>query len=62
VTFTFNRVAGAKAYRRLWVPGYGHCYAADIGSWIKADIVDVWFPPGPAADNWGIQRLTLTVE
>jgi hypothetical protein len=41
VTFTFNRVAGAKAYRRLWVPGYGHCYAAD---------------------NWGIQRLTLTVE
>ena len=55
-------MAGAKAYRRLWVPGYGHCYAADIGSWIKADIVDVWFPPGPAADNWGIQRLTLTVE
>lgn len=46
----------------LWVPGYGHCYAADIGSWIKDDIVDVWFPPGPAADNWGIQRLTLTVE
>ena len=30
---------------RLWVPGYGHCYAADIGSWIKDDIVDVWFPP-----------------
>ena len=47
---------------RLYVPGYGHCYAADIGSWIKDDIVDVWFPPGPAADNWGIQRLTLTVE
>jgi 3D (Asp-Asp-Asp) domain-containing protein len=47
---------------RLFVPGYGHCYAADIGSWIKDDIVDVWFPPGPAADNWGIQQLTLTVE
>jgi 3D (Asp-Asp-Asp) domain-containing protein len=47
---------------RLYVPGYGHCYAADIGSWIKDDIVDVWFPPGPAADNWGIQRLNLVVE
>ena len=47
---------------RLSVPGYGHCYAADIGSWIKDDIVDVWFAPGPDAGNWGIQRLTLTVE
>lgn len=47
---------------RFYVPGYGHCYAADIGSWIKDDIVDVWFPPGPAADNWGIQGLTIVVE
>jgi len=46
---------------RFSVPGYGHCYAADIGSWIKDDIVDVWLP-GTQADNWGIQRLTLTVE
>jgi 3D (Asp-Asp-Asp) domain-containing protein len=46
---------------RFYVPGYGHCYAADIGSWIKDDIVDVWLP-GSQADNWGIQRLTLIVE
>lgn len=46
---------------RFFVPGYGHCYAADIGSWIKDDIVDVWLP-GAQADDWGIQRLTLTVE
>jgi 3D (Asp-Asp-Asp) domain-containing protein len=46
---------------RFYVPGYGHCYAADIGSWIKDDIVDVWLP-GSQADNWGIQRLTLVVE
>ena len=46
---------------RFFVPGYGHCYAADIGSWIKDDIVDVWLP-GTQADAWGIQRLTLTVE
>jgi len=43
------------------VPGYGECYAADIGSWIKDDIVDVWLP-GAQADAWGIQRLTLTVR
>lgn len=46
---------------RLYVPGYGHCYAADIGSWIKDDIVDVWLP-GTQADNWGIQQLSLVVE
>ena len=46
---------------RFFVPGYGHCYAADIGSWIKDDIVDVWLP-GTQADNWGVQRLNLTVE
>lgn len=46
---------------RLFVPGYGHCYAADIGSWIKDDIIDVWLPGGQA-DDWGIQRLTIVVE
>ncbi|GAB3138552.1 3D domain-containing protein [Amycolatopsis stemonae] len=46
---------------RFSVPGYGECYAADIGSWIKDDIVDVWLP-GAQADAWGIQRLTLTVR
>jgi 3D (Asp-Asp-Asp) domain-containing protein len=47
---------------RLFVPGYGHCYAADIGSWIKDDILDVWLPPGNQAGDWGIQRLNLVVE
>ncbi|WP_344306627.1 3D domain-containing protein [Fodinicola feengrottensis] len=46
---------------RFYVPGYGHCYAADIGSWIKDDIVDVWLP-GTQANDWGVQQLTLTVE
>jgi 3D (Asp-Asp-Asp) domain-containing protein len=40
---------------RFYVPGYGQCCAADIGSWIKDDIVDVWLP-GTQADDWGIQR------
>jgi 3D (Asp-Asp-Asp) domain-containing protein len=46
---------------RFFVPGYGHCYAADIGSWIKDSIVDVWLP-GTQADNWGVQTKQLVVE
>jgi 3D (Asp-Asp-Asp) domain-containing protein len=46
---------------RFYVPGYGHCYAADIGSWIKDAIVDVWLP-GTQAVNWGVQQRTLVVE
>jgi 3D (Asp-Asp-Asp) domain-containing protein len=46
---------------RFYVPGYGHCFAADIGSWIKDDIVDVWLP-GSQANAWGVQQRTLVVE
>lgn len=46
---------------RFYVPGYGHCYAADIGSWIKDSIADVWLP-GTQADNWGVQTKQLVVE
>jgi 3D (Asp-Asp-Asp) domain-containing protein len=46
---------------RFYVPGYGHCFAADIGSWIKGDIADVWLP-GTQADNWGVQVRQLVVE
>lgn len=46
---------------RFYVPGYGHCYAADIGDWIEGDIVDVWLP-GAEANDWGVEQKTLTVE
>ncbi len=46
---------------RFYVPGYGYCYAADIGDWIKDDIVDVWLP-GTEADDWGVQQRTLVVQ
>ena len=46
---------------RFTVPGYGNCYAADIGSWIKDDIVDVWLP-GTEANDWGVQQLNLVVQ
>ena len=42
------------------VPGYGTCYAADIGTWIQNDTVDVWLP-GSQADGWGVQDRTITV-
>lgn len=45
---------------RLRVDGYGECYAADIGTWIQGEIVDVWLP-GSEADAWGVQRRTITV-
>ncbi|MFF2523461.1 ricin-type beta-trefoil lectin domain protein [Streptomyces liangshanensis] len=43
------------------VPGYGTCYAADIGTWIQNNTVDVWLPPGTQADNWGVQNRTVTI-
>jgi 3D (Asp-Asp-Asp) domain-containing protein len=46
---------------RFKVDGYGYCYAADIGTWIQGEIVDVWLP-GAEAVNWGVQRRTITVQ
>jgi 3D (Asp-Asp-Asp) domain-containing protein len=46
---------------RFKVDGYGYCYAADIGTWIQGQIVDVWLP-GTEADNWGVQTRTITIQ
>lgn len=45
--------------QRFHVPGYGFCYAADIGTWVQGDIVDVWLP-GQEADGWGFQVREIT--
>ncbi len=42
------------------VPGYGTCYAADIGTWIQNNTVDVWLP-GEQANGWGVQNRTITI-
>ncbi|MBS2537024.1 3D domain-containing protein [Catenulispora sp. NF23] len=42
------------------VPGYGTCYAADIGTWIQNDTVDVWLP-GTQANGWGVQHRSVTI-
>jgi 3D (Asp-Asp-Asp) domain-containing protein len=46
---------------RMHIDGYGYCYAADIGTWIQGQIVDVWLP-GTEADTWGVQTRTVTIE
>jgi 3D (Asp-Asp-Asp) domain-containing protein len=43
------------------VPNYGTCYAADLGTWIQGDAVDVWLPGTQAAD-WGVQTENVTIE
>ena len=46
---------------RMKIDGYGYCYAADIGTWIQGEIVDVWLP-GSEASDWGVQSRTVTIE
>jgi 3D (Asp-Asp-Asp) domain-containing protein len=42
------------------VPGYGTCFAGDIGTWIQNDTVDLWLP-GSQANGWGVQDRTITI-
>jgi 3D (Asp-Asp-Asp) domain-containing protein len=46
---------------RLFVPGYGPAVAADVGSAIKGNIIDLWMPSTPAAQAWGRRTVTITV-
>jgi len=46
---------------RLFVPGYGRAVAADVGSAIKGNIIDLWMPSTAAAQGWGRRTVTITV-
>ena len=46
---------------RLFVPGYGPAVAADVGSAIKGNIIDLWMPSTAAARAWGRRTVTITV-
>jgi 3D (Asp-Asp-Asp) domain-containing protein/peptidoglycan hydrolase CwlO-like protein len=46
---------------RFSVPGYGTCVAADTGSAIIGNIIDVWFPELGQAQAWGRRTLTITI-
>ena len=45
---------------RFEVPGYGSCLAADTGSAIIGDRIDVWVPSEAAAVTWGRRDVTIT--
>jgi 3D (Asp-Asp-Asp) domain-containing protein len=45
--------------QRFYVPGYGYCYASDIGTWIQNKTVDLWIA-GTESNNWGVQTKTIT--
>jgi peptidoglycan DL-endopeptidase CwlO len=46
---------------RFTVPGYGTCVAADTGSAIVGNIIDVWFSSLDDARAWGRQTVTITL-
>lgn len=46
---------------RVFVPGYGEAVAADTGSAVQGNIIDVWLPSYADAVAWGRKSLTITV-
>ena len=46
---------------RVFVPGYGAAVAADVGSAIKGNVIDLWMPSTAAAGAWGRRAVTITV-
>jgi 3D (Asp-Asp-Asp) domain-containing protein len=46
---------------RVSIPGYGSAVAADVGSAIKGNIIDLWMPSPARARLWGRRTVTITV-
>ena len=46
---------------RVFVPGYGPAVAADVGSAIKGNIIDLWMPSTAQALAWGRRTVTITI-
>ena len=46
----------------LWIPGYGEAIAADVGSAIIGQRLDLWFPSVAQADFWGRRTVTITLH
>lgn len=46
---------------RVYVPGYGAAVAADVGSAIKGNIIDLWMPSTAQALAWGRRTVTITI-
>jgi 3D (Asp-Asp-Asp) domain-containing protein len=46
----------------LLIPGYGEAVAADTGSAVVGDTIDLWFPSVAQADAWGRRSVTIAFE
>ncbi|MFL5960760.1 MAG: 3D domain-containing protein [Gaiellaceae bacterium] len=46
---------------RLHVPGYGDGVAADVGSGIRGQVIDLWFPTYADCAAWGRRTVTITI-
>ena len=46
---------------RVFIPGYGPAVAADVGTAIKGNIIDLWMPSTARARSWGRRTVTITI-
>ena len=46
---------------KLYVEGYGNAIAADKGSSVKGNYIDVYFETRQEAVNWGVKHLKVTI-
>ena len=46
---------------RVLVPGYGPAVAADVGTAVKGNIIDLWMPSTALARGWGRRTVTITI-
>lgn len=46
---------------RAFVPGYGEAVAADTGSAVKGNMIDLWMPSLAEARAWGSRTVTITI-
>ena len=46
---------------RVFIPGYGPAVAADVGTAVKGNIIDLWMPSTPEALAWGRRTVTITI-
>jgi 3D (Asp-Asp-Asp) domain-containing protein len=47
---------------KLTIPGYGEGVAADTGTGVRGDDIDLWFPTLAQARGWGRRTVTITLH
>jgi 3D (Asp-Asp-Asp) domain-containing protein len=47
---------------RFFVPGYGEAVAADVGSSVRGNRIDLWFPSDAQARAWGRRTVSIVIR